>query len=63
MPRAETFAALTEGLADAERERGVVPRLTARRPEATVEDSYAIQACGATGPSPWAAAWSAARSV
>ncbi|MFF2329541.1 MULTISPECIES: 2-oxo-hept-4-ene-1,7-dioate hydratase [unclassified Streptomyces] len=40
---AETIAALAEELADAERERGVIPRLTARHPEATVEDSYAIQ--------------------
>ncbi|MER6720612.1 2-oxo-hept-4-ene-1,7-dioate hydratase [Streptomyces halstedii] len=40
---AETIAALAEELADAERERGVIPRLTARHPEATVDDSYAIQ--------------------
>ncbi|MFE4213634.1 2-oxo-hepta-3-ene-1,7-dioate hydratase [Streptomyces sp. NPDC056844] len=40
---AETIAALAEELADAERGRGVIPRLTARHPEATVEDSYAIQ--------------------
>ncbi|MGW1319758.1 2-oxo-hept-4-ene-1,7-dioate hydratase [Streptomyces sp. NPDC002426] len=40
---AETIAALAEELAGAERERGVIPRLTARHPEATVEDSYAIQ--------------------
>lgn len=40
---AETIAALAEELADAERRRGVVPRITARHPEATVEDSYAIQ--------------------
>ncbi|WP_026249746.1 MULTISPECIES: hypothetical protein [unclassified Streptomyces] len=60
---AETIAALAEELADTERERGVIPRPTARHPEATVEDSYAIRARGATGPSPWAAAWSAARSV
>ncbi|MFF7331765.1 2-oxo-hept-4-ene-1,7-dioate hydratase [Streptomyces sp. NPDC090306] len=40
---AETITALAEELADAELRRGVIPRITARYPEATVEDSYAIQ--------------------
>jgi len=39
----ETLAALAAELAEADRTRGVVPRITARHPEATVEDSYAIQ--------------------
>src|SRR6218665_2136869 len=43
MLRAETIAAIAEELAAAERDRAVVPRITARYPEATVEDSYAIQ--------------------
>jgi 2-oxo-hept-3-ene-1,7-dioate hydratase len=40
---AETIAAIAEELAAAERKREVIPRITARYPEATVEDSYAIQ--------------------
>ncbi|PYD01991.1 2-oxo-hepta-3-ene-1,7-dioate hydratase [Microbacterium esteraromaticum] len=40
---AETIAALAAELAEAERTRGVMPRITARHPDATVEDSYAIQ--------------------
>ncbi|KZM77102.1 2-oxo-hept-4-ene-1,7-dioate hydratase [Cellulosimicrobium sp. I38E] len=40
---AATIAALAAELAEAGRTRGVVPRITARHPEATVEDSYAIQ--------------------
>ncbi len=40
---AETIAALAAELADAERTRTVMPRITARYPDATVEDSYAIQ--------------------
>jgi 2-oxo-hept-3-ene-1,7-dioate hydratase len=39
----ETIAAIADELAAAELERGVVPRITARYPDATVEDSYAIQ--------------------
>jgi 2-oxo-hept-3-ene-1,7-dioate hydratase len=39
----ETIAQIAAELAVADRERGVVPRITARWPEATVEDSYAIQ--------------------
>jgi 2-oxo-hept-3-ene-1,7-dioate hydratase len=39
----ETIAALAAELADAHRGRSVVPRITARHPEATIEDSYAIQ--------------------
>ncbi len=40
---AETIAALAEELAGAERARAVIPRITARHPEATIEDAYAIQ--------------------
>ncbi|MDM7854173.1 2-oxo-hept-4-ene-1,7-dioate hydratase [Cellulomonas alba] len=40
---AGTIAEIADELARAERERSVVPRITARYPEATVEDSYAIQ--------------------
>jgi 2-oxo-hept-3-ene-1,7-dioate hydratase len=36
-------AALAAELADAHRQRKVIPRITARHPEATVEDSYRIQ--------------------
>lgn len=39
----ELIAALAAELAVADRERSVIPRITARHPEATVEDSYAIQ--------------------
>ncbi len=37
------IAALAEELAEAHRAHTVIPRITARHPEATVEDSYAIQ--------------------
>src|SRR5690606_25888201 len=40
---AETIAALAAELAEAERSRSVMPRITARYPDATLEDSYAIQ--------------------
>ncbi|MEU7913892.1 2-oxo-hept-4-ene-1,7-dioate hydratase [Microbispora bryophytorum] len=40
----DIIASLAEELAEAERTHGVIPRITARFPEATVEDSYAIQA-------------------
>ena len=39
---AQTIAALAAELSRAHRERTVLPRITARHPEATVEDSYAI---------------------
>jgi 2-oxo-hept-3-ene-1,7-dioate hydratase len=39
----ETVDALAAELADAHRTRSVLPRITARHPDATVEDSYAIQ--------------------
>ncbi|NTW40232.1 MAG: 2-oxo-hepta-3-ene-1,7-dioic acid hydratase [Cellulomonadaceae bacterium] len=39
----ETIAAIAEELAVAGRDRTVIPRITARYPAATVEDSYAIQ--------------------
>lgn len=39
----DTITSLAEELAEAERTRGVIRRITARFPEATVEDSYAIQ--------------------
>ncbi|SDL93320.1 2-oxo-hept-4-ene-1,7-dioate hydratase [Nonomuraea jiangxiensis] len=40
----DTITSLAEELAEAERTHGVIPRITARFPEATIEDSYAIQA-------------------
>lgn len=40
---AQTIAALAAELSQAHRQKGVLPRITARHPEATVEDSYAIQ--------------------
>jgi len=40
---AETIARLADELAEADRTHGVIPRITARHPEATVEDAYAIQ--------------------
>ncbi len=36
-------AALADELAEADRTHSVIPRITARHPDATVEDSYAIQ--------------------
>jgi 2-oxo-hept-3-ene-1,7-dioate hydratase len=39
----DTIDALAAELADAHRTHTVLPRITARHPEATVEDSYAIQ--------------------
>lgn len=38
-----TIHAIADELAVAERDRGTVPLLTARHPEMTVEDSYAVQ--------------------
>ena len=38
-----TVTAIAAELAEADRTRTVMPRITARHPEATVEDSYAIQ--------------------
>lgn len=40
---AETIAGLAAELAEADRTHTVIPRITARYPEATIEDSYAIQ--------------------
>lgn len=40
---ADAIAEIAAELATAERERTVIPRITARFPDATVEDSYAIQ--------------------
>ncbi|MDI9893300.1 2-oxo-hepta-3-ene-1,7-dioic acid hydratase [Rhodococcus sp. IEGM 1381] len=40
---AQTIADIADELAAAERTRSMVPRLTARYPEMTVEDSYAVQ--------------------
>ena len=37
------IAALADELADADRSHELIPRITARYPDATVEDSYAIQ--------------------
>ncbi|TFC84331.1 2-oxo-hept-4-ene-1,7-dioate hydratase [Cryobacterium sp. TMT3-29-2] len=39
----ETIIAIADELAAAERDRAMVPRLTLRHPEMTVEDSYAVQ--------------------
>ncbi|MCT9821239.1 fumarylacetoacetate hydrolase family protein [Microbacterium sp. W1N] len=41
---AATIARLADELAAADRAHSVIPRITARHPDATVEDSYAIQA-------------------
>jgi 2-oxo-hept-3-ene-1,7-dioate hydratase len=43
MLQADTIAELADELAEADRTHTVIPRITARHPEATVEDSYAIQ--------------------
>ncbi len=39
----DTIAELAEELAEADRTHSVIPRITARHPDATVEDAYAIQ--------------------
>lgn len=39
----ELITAIADELAEAERTHALVPRITARYPEATIEDSYAIQ--------------------
>ncbi|KAA9111316.1 2-keto-4-pentenoate hydratase [Microbacterium rhizomatis] len=39
----EVIAQLADELADADRNHGVITRITARHPDATIEDSYAIQ--------------------
>ncbi|GAB3170532.1 2-oxo-hepta-3-ene-1,7-dioic acid hydratase [Myceligenerans halotolerans] len=39
----DTVAAIAAELAEADRAHAVIPRITARYPEATIEDSYAIQ--------------------
>ena len=41
--QADAIAAIAEELAEAGRTKGVIPRITARYPDATIEDSYAIQ--------------------
>ncbi|SDH52580.1 fumarylacetoacetate hydrolase family protein [Microbacterium pygmaeum] len=38
-----TIAAIAGELAEADRTHAVIPRITARHPDATIEDSYAIQ--------------------
>jgi 2-oxo-hept-3-ene-1,7-dioate hydratase len=38
-----TIRSIAAELAEADRTHGVIPRITARYPEATIEDSYAIQ--------------------
>ncbi|MEL4319382.1 2-oxo-hepta-3-ene-1,7-dioate hydratase [Leifsonia sp. YIM 134122] len=43
MLQPETIAEIADELAEADRTHSVIPRITARHPEATVEDSYAIQ--------------------
>ncbi|RLK48114.1 2-keto-4-pentenoate hydratase [Microbacterium telephonicum] len=40
----EAIASLADELAEADRAHTVIPRITARHPDATVEDAYAIQA-------------------
>jgi 2-oxo-hept-3-ene-1,7-dioate hydratase len=39
----DVIGALAAELADADRTHGVIPRITTRYPDATIEDSYAIQ--------------------
>ncbi|WOF23929.1 2-oxo-hepta-3-ene-1,7-dioic acid hydratase [Microbacterium betulae] len=39
----DVIAAIAEELAEADRSHSVIPRITARYPDATIEDSYAIQ--------------------
>ena len=39
----EQIATIADELAEADRTHGVIPRITARYPDATIEDSYAIQ--------------------
>ncbi|MGZ0711514.1 2-oxo-hept-4-ene-1,7-dioate hydratase (plasmid) [Coraliomargarita sp. W4R53] len=39
----DTISNLAGELAEAERTHGMIPRITARHPDATIEDSYAIQ--------------------
>ncbi len=39
----DVIAALADELATADRTHSVIPRITARHPDATIEDSYAIQ--------------------
>ncbi len=43
MLSADTITEIADDLADAERTRRTIPLLTARHPEMTVEDSYAVQ--------------------
>jgi 2-oxo-hept-3-ene-1,7-dioate hydratase len=43
MLQPDVIAAIADELAEADRTRSVIPRITARYPDATVEDSYAIQ--------------------
>ena len=62
MLSAETITAIADELAAAERDRSTVPLLTARYPDMTVEDSYAVQNDGAAAVWPRAVVSSAARS-
>jgi len=39
----EIIAKIADELAEADRDKSVIPRITARYPDATIEDSYAIQ--------------------
>ena len=39
----DVIAAIADELADADRTHSVIPRITARYPDATIDDSYAIQ--------------------
>ena len=39
----EAIAKIADELAEADRTKAIIPRITARYPDATIEDSYAIQ--------------------
>lgn len=43
MLSADAIAAIAAELAEADRTHGVIPRITARYPDATIDDAYAIQ--------------------
>ncbi len=59
----EQIAQIADELAEADRAHSVIPRITARYPDATVEDSYAIQGVWRDRTSPPAAGSWAARSA
>ena len=57
----DTITTIADDLAAAEDSRSMIPLLTARYPEMTVEDSY--KTCGGIARLLQAAAWSAERSA